>query len=93
MMIGLNLKMAALLATFALTACGGGDDSGAGMAVPSLASADALASVPGSTQTGSDGLVTYQQVLVANIGEDGEALNVDALVLTRSENSEPLELQ
>ena len=85
----LKILAAVCLSTLALAACGDNDDEV--VVVPPVV--DPLASVPDSAQASAAGLVAYLEVLADNTSEDREAISIDAVVLTRSDDAEPLALK
>jgi len=84
-----KIVAALCLATLALSGCGGNDDDV--VVVPPAA--DPLASVPDSAQADAAGLVAYLEVLADNTREDSNPMNIDAVVLTQGDNTEPLALR
>ena len=85
----LKILAAVCVATLALTGCG--DNVDELVVVPPVA--DPLASVPGSAQADAAGLLAYLEVLADNTSEDRDAMNIDAVVLARSDDTEPLALK
>jgi len=85
----LKILTLACLATLALSGCGDNADN----VVVAPPVADPLTSVPDSAQVDAASLVAYLEVLADNTREDSEAMNVDAVVLSQSDNAEPLALR